>query len=91
VNDLRRAAALKKELLKPVILDYIKCRTKIKKNRCDLYAGKEKVIDHRGICNNKVALTKTCLRKVDLSLAFFVKGLKKELLKDLIKHTNNRD
>jgi hypothetical protein len=88
---LRKAAVLKEELLKPVMLNYIKCRTKIKENRCGLYASKKEVINHRGIYNNRVALIKTCLCKIDLSLAFFVKGLKKKLLKDLIEHTNNHN
>jgi hypothetical protein len=80
---------LKKKLLKPVILDYIKCYTKIKENRRGLYTNKEKIINHCSICDNRVALTKTCLYKVDLSLAFFVKGFKKKLLKNLIKYINN--
>jgi hypothetical protein len=79
----------KKELLKLVMLNYIKCHTKIKKNRCGLYINKKKVINYCNICDNKVALIKTCLYKIDLSLAFFVKGLKKELFKDFIKHINN--
>jgi hypothetical protein len=89
VNDLREAAALKEELLKPVVLNYIKYRTKIKENRRGLYAGRKKVMDYHSICDNKVALMKTCLHKVDLSLAFFVKGLEKKLLKNLIEHTND--
>jgi hypothetical protein len=91
VNNLREAAALKEELLKLVVLNYIKCRTKIEENRCGLYISEKKVINYYNICDNRVALTKTCLCKVDLSLAFFVKGLKKEPLKDLIKHINNCD
>jgi hypothetical protein len=82
---------LKKELLKPVVLNYIKCCTEIKENRCGLYTSKEKVIDYYSICDNRVAFIKTRLCKVDLSLAFFVKGFKKEPLKDLIKHINNCD
>jgi hypothetical protein len=89
VNDLRKVATLKKELLKPVMLNYIKYYTEIKKNRCGLYVSKEKVINYRSICDNRIALTKTRLRKVDLSLAFFVKSLKKEPLKNLTKHTND--
>jgi hypothetical protein len=86
---LCEAAALEEKLLKPVMLNYIKYCTKIKKNRCGLYTSEEKVIDHRGICDNRVALIKTCLCKVDLSLAFFVKGLKEKPLKDLIEYVNN--
>jgi hypothetical protein len=82
---------LKKELLKPVVFNYIKYRTKIKKNRCGLYTNKKKMINYRSICNNRVTFTKTCLYKVDLSLAFFVKSLKKELLKDLTEYINNCD
>jgi hypothetical protein len=82
---------LKKELLKPVVLNYIKYYIKIKENRYSLYASKEEIIDYCDICDNKVAFTKTCLCRVDSSLAFFVKGLKKELLKDLIKHIDNCD
>jgi hypothetical protein len=89
VNDLRETAVLKEELLKLVVLNYIKYHTKIKENRCSSHANKEKIINHCGIYDNRVAFTKTCLREVDLSLAFFVKGLKKELLKDLTKYTNN--
>jgi hypothetical protein len=88
---LCEAAVLEKELLKPVMLNYIKYHTKIKENRRGLYASKEKVIDHRSICDNRVAFTKTRLCKVDLSLAFFVKGLKKEPLKNLIEHTDNHN
>jgi hypothetical protein len=88
---LRKTATFKKELLKPVMLNYIKYHIKIKKNGRGLYTNKKKVIDHSSIYNNRVALTKTCLRKIDLSLAFFVKGLKKEPLKNLIKYTNNCD
>jgi hypothetical protein len=73
------------------VLDYIKYYTKIKENRRGLYAGKEKVIDYYSIYNNRVALIKTCLRRVDSSLVFFVKGFKKEPLKDLMEHTNNYD
>jgi hypothetical protein len=91
VDDLRKVAALEEELLELVVLNYIKCRTEIKENRRGSYASKKKVIDHRGICDNRVALTKTCLCKVDLSLAFFVKGLKKKPLKDLTEHTNDCD
>jgi hypothetical protein len=80
---------LKKELLKLGVLDYIKYYIKIKENCCGLYVNKEKVINHSSICNNKVALTKTYLSKIDLSLAFFVKSLKKKSLKDFIKHINN--
>jgi hypothetical protein len=79
----------KKKLFKLVMLNYIKYYTKIKKNRYSLYANKKKIIDYRDICDNKVALIKTCLYKVNLSLAFFVKGLKKKPLKNLIKYTNN--
>jgi hypothetical protein len=82
---------LKEELLKPVVLNYIKCYIKIKENRCGLYAGKEEVIDYRGICDNRVALTKTCLYRVDLSLVFFVKGLKEELLKNLMEYVDDCD
>jgi hypothetical protein len=82
---------LKEELLKLVMLNYIKYYTEIKENRCGLYTNKKKVIDYRDICDNKVTLTKTRLCEVDLSLAFFVKGLKEKLLKDLTKHTNNCD
>jgi hypothetical protein len=71
------------------VLNYIKCHIKIKENYCGLYISEEKVINYCSICDNKVAFTKTCLYKVDLSLAFFVKGLKKKPLKDLIKHINN--
>jgi hypothetical protein len=88
---LRKAATLKKELLKPVMLNYIKYHTKIKENRYSLYTNKKKVINYYGIYDNGVAFIKTCLYKVDLSLAFFVKGLKKEPLKNLTKHTNNCD
>jgi hypothetical protein len=88
---LREAAVFKKKLLKLVILNYIKYYTKIKENRCGLYASEKKVIDHSSICDNKVTFIKTCLYKVDLSLAFFVKGFKEKPLKDLIKYTNNRD
>ena len=77
-----KAAAFKKELLKLVVLNYIKCYTKIKENRCSLYVNSKKVINHRGICDNRVAFTKTYLCKVDSSLAFFVKGLKKKPLKN---------
>jgi hypothetical protein len=49
---------LKKKLLKPVMLNYIKCHTKIKENRCDLYTNKKKMINHRSICDNRIALTK---------------------------------
>jgi hypothetical protein len=86
---LYETAALKKKLLKPVVFNYIKYRTKIKKNRCSLYINKKEVINHCGIYDNRVASTKTCLCKVNLSLAFFVKGLKKEPLKNLIKYTDN--
>jgi hypothetical protein len=86
---LRRAAALEKKLLKLVMLNYIKYYTKIKENRRGLYTSKKKIINYYGICDNKIALIKTCLRKVDLSLAFFVKGFKKKLLKDLTEHINN--
>jgi hypothetical protein len=79
----------KKELLKSVVLNYIKYYIKIKENRRGSHINKKKVIDYHSIYNNKVALTKTCLHKVDLSLASFVKSLKKKLLKDLTKHTNN--
>jgi hypothetical protein len=82
---------LKEELLKPGVLNYIKCRTKIEENRYGLHASEKKVIDYSGIYNNRVASTKTCLSKVDSSLAFFVKGLKEKLLKDLMKYTNNCD
>jgi hypothetical protein len=82
---------LKKELLKPVMLNYIKYCIKIKENRCGLYASREEVINHRGICDDRVALTKTCLHKVDLNLVFFVKGFKKKPLKDLIEYVNNRN
>jgi hypothetical protein len=80
---------LKKELLKLVILNYIKYHTKIKKNRRGSHTNKKKVINYYSICDNKVALVKTCLSRVDLSPAFFIKSLKKKLLKDLIKHINN--
>jgi hypothetical protein len=89
VNDLREAAALEKELLKPVVLDYIKCCTEIKKNRCGSYASEEKVIDYYSICDNRVALTKTRLCRVNSSLAFFVKGFKEKPFKDLTEHANN--
>jgi hypothetical protein len=82
---------LEKELLKLVILNHIKYYTKIKENRRGSHAGEEKVINYRSICDNRVALIKTRLCKVDSSLAFFIKGLKKKLLKNLIKHINNRD
>jgi hypothetical protein len=88
---LRKTAALKEKLLKLVMFNYIKYYTKIKENHRGLYTSKKEVIDHHGICDNKVAFTKTYLRGVNLSLASFVKSLKKELLKDLIKHTNNCD
>jgi hypothetical protein len=86
---LCKAAILKKKLLKPVVLNYIKYYIKIKENRYGLYANKEEIINHHSIYNNRVAFIKTRLRKVDLTLAFFVKNLKKKLLKDLIEHTNN--
>jgi hypothetical protein len=73
------------------MLNYIKCHTKIKKNCRGLYASKKEIINHRGICDNKVAFTKTYLHKVNLSLASFVKGLKEKPLKDLLKHINNCD
>jgi hypothetical protein len=91
VNNLREAATLKEELLKLVVLNYIKCCTKIKKNRCGLYASEKKIIDHRSICDDRVALTKTCLHRVDLSLASFVKGLKEKPLKNLTEHTDNHN
>jgi hypothetical protein len=91
VNDLREAAALKKELLKLVVLNYIKYYTKIEENRRGSHANKKEIIDYCGICDNRVALTKTRLCKVDLSLAFFVKGLKKKPLKNLIEYANNRN
>jgi hypothetical protein len=80
---------LKKKLLKLVVLDYIKCCTKIKENRCGLYISKKEVINYYSIYNNRVTFIKTCLNKVNLSLAFSVKGLKKKSLKNLIKHTDN--
>jgi hypothetical protein len=86
---LRKTAALKEKLFKPIMLNYIKYHTKIKENRCGLYANKEKIINYHSICDNRVTFTKTCLYKVDLSLASFVKSLKKKLFKDLIKYTNN--
>jgi hypothetical protein len=88
---LCKTAVLKKKLLKPVMLNYIKCCTKIKENRCSLYVNKKKVINYRSICDNKVALIKTRLSKVNLSSAFFVKDLKKKSLKNLIKHINNHN
>jgi hypothetical protein len=88
---LREAAVLTKELLKLVMLNYIKYHTKTKENRRGLYTNKKKVINHRSICDNKVTLTKTCLRRVDLSLASFVKSLKKEPFKDLTEYTDNNN
>jgi hypothetical protein len=86
---LYKTAALKKELFKPVVLNYIKYYIEIKKNCCGLYASKKEVINHYNICDNRVAFIKTCLSKVDLSLAFFIKSLKKRPLKDFITHINN--
>jgi hypothetical protein len=91
VDNLRGAAVLKEELLKPVVLNYIKCHTKIKENRCGLYVSGEEVINYRGICDNRVAFTKTRLCGVDLSPASFVEGLKEEPLKDLTEHADDCD
>lgn len=43
------------------------------------------------IRDDGIASTKASLSRMDSSLAFFVKGFKEKLFKDLAEHVDNRD